>query len=384
MTSTALTTAGTTARLQVNLTALVANYHILRQAATPAVCAAVVKADAYGLGVGPVASALWAAGCRVFYVALLSEAEVLRTLLPDAEIYVLSGLLPGAAADYHHLGVRPVLASRQEADEWSHYCRVKNIHLPAAIHVDTGINRLGMEYREAEQFFQTGRNFQGFDLCMIMSHLACGYDPGHSLNGEQVKMFAALRKYIPGVAFSLANSAGIISAPDTHFDMVRPGIALYGANPVAGNSTRLNCVITLEAAILQVRNVAQGQSVGYGATFVTQRASKIATLGLGYGDGYFRKLSASNSDTKAHVIIGGHLAPVIGRVSMDMIGVDVTDLPAGSVGRGMMAEVIGENILLDRVAHASETISYELLTRLGNRFDRIYTNHEACKQGLAV
>jgi len=384
MTSTPLTTTGTTARLLVNLTALTANYHILRRAAAPAVCAAVVKADAYGLGVGPVACALWAAGCRVFYVALLSEAEVLRNHVRDAEIYVLSGLLPGAAADFHHLGVHPVLASRQEADEWSHYCQIKNIRLPAVIHVDTGINRIGMEYREAEQFFQNDRNFQDFDLCMVMSHLACGDEPDHGLNDEQVNLFAALRQYVPGVAFSLANSAGILSAPDTHFDMVRPGIALYGSNPVADSDTTLERVVTLEAAVLQVRNVAAGQSVGYGATFVARRASKIAILGLGYADGYFRNLSAANRHTKAHVTFSGQRAPVIGRVSMDMIGVDVTDLPAAAVKRGMMAEVIGENISLDGVAHASETISYELLTRLGNRFDRVYINHEATTQGSAV
>ncbi len=367
-------TPGTTARLSVNLSAIKANYNTLKALAGSATCAGVVKANAYGLGVKPVSKALWAAGCRQFCVALLSEAVILRKQLPDAVIYVLNGLMKGAAVDYHHIDVRPVLASIEEIDEWSNYCREKNTPLPAAAHVDTGINRLGIEYQDALQYFHNTKRCKDFRLCMVMSHLACADEPSHALNAEQVTKFATLRSYMPeGVTFSLANSAGTLSGPQAHFDMVRPGIALYGSNPLGKTNTRLETVVTLEAAILQVRNVDAGQSVGYGATFVCQRPAKIAVIALGYADGYPRNLSSSNAQTRAYVSIAGHRAPIIGRISMDMIGVDVTDLPPNTAMRGVMAEVIGKNISLDGVAHASETISYDVLTRLGNRFDRVYT-----------
>ena len=361
------------AQLSINLDALKKNYQTLRTLAGSAQCAGVVKADAYGLGVEPVSRALWDAGCRVYFVAILSEAEVLRKLLPDAEIYVLNGLIKGSAPEYARLNLTPVLASMEEIDEWSQFCRDKNSRLPAAVHVDTGINRLGMEYGDAVQCFQSGATFQDFNLSMVMSHLACADEPAHALNQQQVKKFKALRSLTPDVTFSLANSAGIISTPDAHFDLVRPGIALYGGNPVAGASTVIKPVATLKAAVLQVRNVAAGQSVGYGATFTCQRASKVAILGLGYADGFFRNLSGTNAKIRARVYIDGHFAPVIGRVSMDMIGVDVTGLPASCVARAQMVEIFGENISLDGVAQAGKTLSYEVLTRLGNRFDRVYT-----------
>jgi len=360
------------AQLSVNLGALKENYQTLAALAGSSQCAGVVKADAYGLGVEAVSRTLWQAGCRIFFVAILSEAVVLRSLLPDAEIYLLNGLIKGSAPECAHLNVRPVLASFEEIDEWSQFCRDKNVRLPAAVHVDTGINRLGIEYDDAVKFFPSASACQDFNLCMVMSHLVCGDEPANALNQQQVKKFDVLRKLAPDAVFSLANSAGIISAPDTHFDMVRPGIALYGSNPIEKTSTNIKPVATLKAAVLQVRDVAVGQSIGYGSTFVCQRPSKVAILGLGYADGFFRNLGGSNTQTRAHVYIDGHLAPVIGRVSMDMIGVDVTDLPDGSVARAVMAEIFGGNISLDGVAHASQTLSYEVLTRLGNRFDRIY------------
>lgn len=377
MSSTPIDVAGTTARVSVNLDALKANYLTLRKLAKSAVCAGVVKANAYGLGLEPVAKALWAAGCRVYFVALLSEAADLRALFPDAEIYVMDGLMKGAAADYRQHNVRPVLASIEEAEEWSQFCRDHENRLPAAVHVDTGINRLGIDYDEALVWFKAGSGYQDFDLCMVMSHLACADDRYHPLNGEQVRKFDALRGPAPKVPFSLANSAATLSRPNAHFDLVRPGIALYGSNPMAVSDVPIQPVVTLEAAVLQVRNVKSGQSIGYSATFTCERASKIAVLGLGYADGFFRNLGGFNDRYKAHVYISGHMAPVIGRVSMDMICVDVTDLPPGTVVRGTMVEVIGENISLDGVAQASETISYEVLTRLGNRFERVYLTLEA-------
>ncbi len=372
MTSLSISSPGAMAQLHVDLGALKENYQTLAALAGSSQCAGVVKADAYGLGVEPISRALWQVGCRIFFVAILSEAAVLRNLLPDAEIYLLNGLIKGAAPECARLNVRPILASFEEIEEWSLFCRGKNVLLPAAVHVDTGINRLGIEYGDAVKYFQSASAFQDFKLCMVMSHLACGDEPSNPLNQQQVKKFEALRAFATDVVFSLANSAGIISSPDTYFDMVRPGIALYGSNPIEKSDTHIKSVATLNATILQVRDVAVGQSVGYGGTFTCQRPSKVAILGLGYADGFFRNLGGSNAQIRAHVDIGGHLAPVIGRVSMDMIGVDVTDLPDDSVSRAGIAEVFGEKISLDGVAQASQTLSYEVLTRLGNRFDRIY------------
>ncbi len=360
------------AQLSVNLGALKENYRTLAALAGSSQCAGVVKADAYGLGVEPVSRALWDAGCRIFFVAILSEAATLRSLLPNAEIYLLNGLIKGAAPGCAQQNVRPVLASLEEIDEWSQFCRDMDVRLPAAVHVDTGINRLGLEYDEAIRFFQSASAFRDFNLCMVMSHLACGDEPANELNQQQVAKFEALRDLAPDAIFSLANSAGTLSAPDTHFDMVRPGIALYGSDPIGKTSTTIKPVVTLSATILQVRDVAVGQSVGYGSTFVCQRPSKVAILGLGYADGFFRNLGGSNAQTRAQVYIAGHLAPVIGRVSMDMICVDVTDLPDNSVSRSGNAEIFGEKISLDGVAYASQTLSYEVLTRLGNRFNRVY------------
>ena len=373
MVSTKLISSGKTARLSVNLGAIKANYNILRALAGSADCVGIVKANAYGMGMDAVSKALWSQGCRTYGVALLSEAAVLRQYLPDADIFVLNGLMKGAAGDYHHLQLRPALASIEEVEEWSLYCRTNEVRLPAAIHVDTGINRLGIEYEDAITFFQNDHACEDFELCMLMSHLACADEPTHPLNQKQIEKFTALRSCVPNVKFSLANSAGIISGPNAHFDVIRPGISLYGSNPIANSVVNLERVMTLEASVMQIRTAAMGQSVGYRETFVCQRPTKIAIIGLGYADGYPYSLSGTNSQTKAYVSISGHRAPIIGRVSMDMLGVDVTDLPEQMVSRAMMVEMIGENISLDGVAQASESNSYEVLARLGNRFERVYT-----------
>lgn len=365
---------GTSARLQVNLDALVANYHTLAEAAGTAVCGGVVKADAYGLGVEPVSKALWDTGCREFFVAVLSEAITLRKILPNAVIYVLGGLFVEAAHEYDRINARPILGSLEEIDEWSAYCKTKGVPLPAAVHIDTGINRLGLEYEEGLTLLRSTEPFRDFNLCLLMSHMACADDPQHPHNQAQIDKCHTLRALFPNVPFSLANSAAILGLAATHFDIVRPGIALYGGNALAEPGRALEQVITLEACVLRVRNVPAGQSIGYSATFTCTRASKIAILGLGYADGYFRALGGTDDKLNASVWIDGYKAPVIGRVSMDMIGVDVTDIPEGKIKRGTWVELIGKNILLDDVAHAANSFSYELLTRLGNRFTRVYSN----------
>lgn len=365
---------GTTARLKVNLAALVANYRTLARAAGTAECGGVVKADAYGLGLEPVAKALWDAGCRTFFVALLSEAIELRGYLGEAVIYVLNGLMPNSAVDYDSFGVRPILGSLEEIGEWSAYCRTTGKRLEAAIHIDTGINRLGLEYDESCSLLKSSDALADFNISFLMSHLACADEPSHPLNQEQVDKCHALRALMPGVPFSLANSAGILGSPSTHFDLVRPGISLYGGNAMAEPGRALEQVMTLEATVLRVRHVAEGQSIGYGSTFTCKRPTKIAVLGLGYADGYFRSLSGTSNDIHAYASIDGQKVPIVGRISMDMIGIDVTDVPEEKMGRGTFVELINNSLRLDDVAQAGGSFSYELLTRMGNRFTRVYSN----------
>ena len=357
--------------LTVDLGALAANWRKLATRAAPAECAGVVKADAYGLGLEPVARALWNAGCRTFFVAHLIEGRGLRGALPDAVVYVLNGLLPGTAAAFAEADLRPVLGSLPEIDEWAAFCRAAGPR-PAAIHVDTGMNRLGLRLAEAEARLATPNGLDGFRPSLLMSHLACADEPGHPLTARQLDAFRRIRSLLPGVPASLANSAGTLSGPEFAFDLVRPGIALYGCEAVDGRPNPMAPVVRLEARIIQLREAGPGETVGYGARFTLRRPSRIAILSIGYADGYLRAAGSSDERPGAEAAIGGRRVPLLGRVSMDLLAVDVTDLPAELPRRGAPVELMGPTIRVDEVARAAGTIGYEVLTRLGNRFSRNY------------
>lgn len=359
--------------LTIDLAALQANWRILAAQQPQAQCSAAIKGDAYGLGLAPVAKALWQAGCTTFFVARAMEGENLRQLLPDAVIYVLDGLLAGQAEYYARLNLRPALTSIEEARELAAFGRVYGRKLGCAVHVDTGIHRLGFTMAEFDALLQDRMTCDGLDFTLIMSHLACADEPGHPLNELQRDRFAALRQKLPGVPASLANSAGIYLGADYAHDLLRPGIALYGGNPTPHAANPMRPVAQLEGAILQVRDVDEGETVGYSATWRAARPSRIAILGAGYKDGVPRALSSRHTDGPAQVVISGQRCPVIGRVSMDMMAIDVTGLPPNAAVRGARAEIFGGNILIDEVAAWSGTISYELLTRLGNRYARLYS-----------
>ncbi|CAN5533982.1 alanine racemase [soil metagenome] len=365
--------------LTIDLAAIQENWRRLAAAAAPAECGAAIKGNAYGLGVGPVARALWTAGCRTYFVARPMEGGELRALLPrEAVIYVLDGLFPGQAEYYAAQDLRPALIAPAEAQEWAAFGTEYGRPLPCALHIDTGINRLGFTRAELSCLLSDRALVQHLNLALVMSHLACADEPGHPLNARQNEAFAAIRSDLPGVSGSLANSSGIFLGGDYCHDLVRPGIALYGGNPVSPKPNPMRPVAHLDGTVLQIRELAPGESAGYGATWQAARPSRVAILGAGYKDGVPRALSSRTAiNGPAQVLIAGQRCPVIGRISMDMMAVDITDVSPDACSRGTLAEIIGPNIAIDDVAEWSSTVSYELLTRLGQRFTRLYSGGDS-------
>ncbi len=346
-------------RLTVDLEALAANYRWLAGQAPRAACAAAVKANAYGLGLAPVARQLRAAGCSHFFAATMAEAKALRALLDDVCIYVLDGVTCAGDVDTVKLhGLVPVLNSFLQIALWQPW------NGPCAIMIDTGIHRLGIEHGAASEI-----NVAHLNICLWMSHLASADEAGAAQNALQLARF---RQSLPAFStpLSLANSAAILLGPDYHFDMVRPGIALYGGHIDALSAACIRTVVTAQARVLQVRDIAAGECVGYNATWTAARPTRVATLGIGYADGYLRGFS-----NRGTVFVNGANCPVIGRVSMDLTTIDVTDAPG--VKPGDYAEMLGPNVPMAAAAAASGLSQYELLTSLGDRYERHYTGEVA-------
>jgi alanine racemase len=364
--------------LTIDLKAIQENWRRLAAKAAPAECGAAIKGNAYGLGVEPVAKALWAVGCRTFFVARPMEGGELRALLPrEAVIYVLDGLFPGQAEFYAREELRPALISREEAREWIAFGTVYGRALSCALHIDTGINRLGLPMADFEALVGDNEIMSRLNLTLVMSHLACADEPSHRLNERQRDAFAAVRARLPGVPASLANSSGIFLGREFCHHLVRPGIALYGGNPIAPRPNPMLPVAHLEGAVLQLRDVEPGETVGYGATWEASRKCRVAILGAGYKDGVPRALGSRNGKGPAQVYLAGMRCPIIGRISMDMMAIDVTDVPGELCQRGARVELLGPNIAIDDVSGWADTISYELLTRLGQRFTRLYSGNDS-------
>jgi alanine racemase len=361
-----------TAILTIDLNALAANYRSLRTLAASAECAAVVKADAYGLGMAQAAPALARAGCRTFFVATLGEAAALRALLPDVIIYVFSGLMPGTAELYRAADLRPVLNSAAEIKEWASFCLSRDEQFPCAVHIDSGMNRLGLSADEVDQVANMRDLWQAMTLSLVMSHLACADEPDHPKSEAQRKIFDRLRARLPRALASLANSAGILLGPDFAYDLVRPGLALYGGHPRRHGNNPFRPVVHLKGRVLQVRHVAPGETIGYGATHTLNRASRVAVVSVGYADGFFRSLSHKDGQEGFAAYIGAHAAPILGRVSMDLITIDISSVPEAVSGRGAWVELIGPNVPAHAVAARAGTIDYEVLTNLGRRALRRY------------
>jgi alanine racemase len=364
--------ASETAILTIDLDALLTNYRRLRELAAPAECAAVVKANAYGLGLAQAAPALARAGCKTFFVATPGEAKVLRELAPHVTIYVLAGLMPGTAELFREHDLRPVLNSAVEIREWASFSASTGEALPCAVHIDSGMNRLGLSADEVDAVANARDLWTALKLSLVMSHLACADEPKHPKSEAQRKAFDRLRARLPKAIASLANSAGILLGPDYAYDLVRPGIALYGGKPHRQGTNPFAPVVHLKGRILQVRNVAAGETVGYGATRTIKDPSRVATVSVGYADGLFRSLSTKDGEKGLVVYAGSHAAPILGRVSMDLITVDVTHVPERLSRRGQWVELIGPNVSAQELAHHARTIDYEVLTNLGRRAYRRY------------
>src|SRR5437870_3184054 len=362
--------------LTVDLDAIVANWRKLEKAAVPAECAAVIKADAYGCGVDPVARALAAAGCKTFFVATLDEARAARAAVPSATIYALDGFFQNCGDAFAKIDCKPVIGDLNELAEWDVFCRRSGWAGSAAIHIDTGMNRLGLSITEAQGIIPR-INAGDHGITLVMSHLACAEALNHPLNAKQLATFREIASLFTGVPASLSNSSGIFLSPQFLFDLVRPGAALYGVNPTPEADNPMQPVVDLKARIVHIRNVEKGDSVGYGGTWTARRPTRLAIVSAGYADGYFRAAGSNDGTRGAEVVVAGKRCPIAGRVSMDLIAVDVTDLERNAARRGHLVTLLGEGITVDELAHHFGTIGYEVLTGLGLRYARAYKGGEA-------
>jgi len=359
-----------TTRLTVDLGALADNWRKMRNLSGNARCGAAVKADAYSTGADQVAPRLAREGCRDFFVADANEGARLRPLLPDARIYVLNGVFEGSFAQTLAHDLVPIINAPEQAAFWCGNADGRAY----ALHIDTGMNRLGLSPEQAVAHSQSGVP----SPCLLMSHFACADEPAHPLNAQQIKLFEGLKSCFPGIEASLANSSGIFLGAAVHHSLTRPGIALYGGEPVSGVPNRMRTVITAETAVLVIRHAKAGETVSYGGAHRLARDSTIAVCGVGYADGFHRSGSGAGVPLRSTVPQGvcgafnGTRIPVIGKITMDLTMFDVTDLPEDAVNTGDWIELLGPTITLEEAATAAGTISYELLTSLGRRHARSY------------
>lgn len=362
-----------TGLLVIDTQAIASNWHLLRKRVeySKAICAAVVKADAYGLGMEPVVLALVQAGCRYFFVATLDEAVELRGIVGDQVfICVLGGLAHGEADVWFKHQLIPVLFDVAHIDYWVRYCNRLGCALPCILKVDTGMHRLGMSLSECNHLLEQASHLKSLNVLLFMSHLACADELSHPLNQKQLSEFSVLlpriKQCFPRVLCSLANSSGIFLGEAFHFDLVRPGAALYGVNPISDSDNPMNTVVRLQLPVMQIKTITVGETVGYGATFVAQKETRIAVVFGGYGDGLSRLLSAC-----ATGYCGKQRVPMIGRVSMDSIVFDISSLNAPP----LFIEVLNDIQTVDVLAGYMNTIGYEILTSLGRRYHRHYINN---------
>ena len=355
--------------LSIDLGAIAANWRALAERAAPAECAAVVKADAYGLGIGRVAPVLWAAGCRTFFVAILEEAVALRAVLPEAAILVLDGPIAGTEGEYAEAGLVPVINDLGQLGRWREAGLARGEALALCLQVDTGMSRFGLPPGEVERLVEEPGLTGGLRPWLLMSHLGCADRAEDPANRVQLGRFEAaverLGRAMAGARASLAASSGIFLGGAYHFGMVRPGAALFGVPPLAGRANPMRAVVGLQARVMQVREIGVGDFVGYGATFVAERAMRIATVAVGYADGFLR----AGSNRGAVAAADGTLLPIVGLVSMDSITVDATAM-GERLRVGDLVELIGAHRPLEAVAADAGTIGYEILTALGARYRR--------------
>ncbi|MBB3649614.1 alanine racemase [Rhizobium sp. BK619] len=367
-TRTTTTAQGATGYLTIDLAALGRNFRKLVSILAPVRAGAVVKANAYGLGAERVAATLYGEGCRHFFVAQFVEAVRLRpTLAHDAQIFVLNGLQPGNEIACAERGIVPVLNSLAQWRQWSATARMLKRCLPAVLQFDTGMSRLGFPEEERAELAAALGDGSNVEILFIMSHLASADDMESDQNGEQLAEMARIADEFPGFDISFANSGGVFLGDAYHGVLARPGIALYGGAPNTGETNPMEPVVSLDVAVVQTRTLLAGAKVGYGGAHVTQRQMRLATIAAGYADGLPRSLG-----DRGAVYCNGIRLPIVGRVSMDSATVDMSALPEGALTLGSLVEVIGPKQTLEDIAGDAGTIPYEILTGLGDRYDRQY------------
>ncbi|MBS0271729.1 MAG: alanine racemase [Proteobacteria bacterium] len=362
--------------LFIDLDAIAHNYRSLSSELKKGViCGTVLKANAYGLGVKEVSTRLYQEGCRQFFVAHLTEAIELQCFIGnDASIYVLNGLREGDEKVYTHYNLIPVLSDLRQIRAWNTYAKEHRQCLKAALHFDTGMTRTGLAPYDIKHLGL--KDLSHTEIVCVMSHLACTYQASHPMNDAQRVAFDALCKRFPFALASLATSGGRFLGPEYHYNLTRIGLALTGCRTAdPRGQSQLKTAIKAYAQILQINEIPRGDSVGYDASFIASRASRIATLGVGYADGYLRSLS-----NRGEVYFDGYKLPVVGKVSMDLLTIDITDIPSNRIHCGDWVELFGDNISIDDLAQKAETIPWELLTRIGSRFERFYVNTQKTKE----
>ncbi len=353
--------------LVIDLDAVAANWLHLKHRAGPATCAAVVKADAYGLGAAKVVPKLLTAGCDTLFVATIDEGIVVRALAPDARIFVLSGPPPGAEPDCVEFGLIPSLNSMEQVIGWREAAARLGRPLDAALHVDSGMTRLGLDLSDVKSLAQDPERLKGVRAVLGMTHLACADTPHHELNDSQLRSFERMMAMLPPMPLSISASSGMFLGQGYLCDLVRPGAALYGINPVPGSPNPMAPTVTIRTKILQIRDVDTPQRVGYGATHSVASPGRIATAGIGYADGYLRSLGNSGFG-----VLGGLKVPVVGRISMDLTTFDIGAVPASQARPGDWLEIVGPDHSIDDLADEAGTIGYEILTGLSKRAHREY------------
>lgn len=358
-------------KMTVDLAALRENFRLLKsQTAEPVHIAPAIKADAYGLGALKIADVLYQEGVRSFFVAHLEEARALREIISFPEsvsIYILNGILPEQLPFIESLNVIPVLNSLEEIEALQIYAHNHKKKIKAAVHFDTGMNRLGLNFKCLSQFIDSVDKFYSIEFVLWISHFVSAEEQGHEMNHVQLCRFKALLEKLPQRLSSLANSSGIFLGQENHFDMVRPGYALYGGNPISGALNPMNPVVYIEAPILQIKTIEPGESIGYNGTYVAKTSMRLGIISYGYADGLFRSLS-----NHGYLIVNGKRAPIVGRVSMDLTAIDLSHPDFDSAKRGDMVEVLGQNQTIEDLAAEAGTNGYEILTHLGNRFEKEY------------
>ncbi len=368
-------------RLTVDLTALTDNWKDMARRSGKARTAAVVKADAYGTGIEDAGQALYMAGARDFFVATVDEGVTLRSYAPEARIFVLSGIWPGTERRFFENDLVPVISSEEQLAFWMAVLAEYGDY-PCALHVDTGFNRLGLSMDEAIALADDVSRPASFAPVLVMSHLACGDDHSSAMNKQQLESFRQVSAAYEGIDSSLSASAGIFLGSDYHFDLTRPGIAIYGGEAVNGMKNPMRPVVTAEARVIQVRTVKAGESVSYGRALKLTRDSRLAIVSAGYADGYMRSQSSGGVPLRQTIpqggqgFVAGRKVPVAGRITMDLTIFDVTDLPENAVRAGDYVELFGKNVLVDDVARSAGTIGYEMLTGIGLRHERRYLLEE--------